>query len=122
MTNHLVPLRIPTGWTIAWNVFTEVNPEEFLIEDYEHRWEFNEDLFQFENQKYKKILDLGWYPEFDPRGRYRLVLLGQHEEEQESYWDWTKPLVNFETRSITEIIIKTEEILKQISDDKRISK
>ncbi len=46
MTIQLVPLRIPLGWTVEWNVLTQVSPEHFINEDHEHRWEYNEDLFQ----------------------------------------------------------------------------
>lgn len=57
--NGLVPLRFPIGWTIEWNIFTQVSPEDFIDEEHEHRWEYNEDLFKFVHYRQKRILDLG---------------------------------------------------------------
>lgn len=75
MTLPLVHLEIPNGWTINHNIFTEACPEKFLSEDYEYRWEFNENILQIVNISRKKILDLGWYPEFCPSGEYCIMLI-----------------------------------------------
>jgi hypothetical protein len=49
----LVPLRITGGWTISFNQFTEMSPDAFLTDDYQYKWEFNEDIFQFDNHDRK---------------------------------------------------------------------
>ncbi|AIQ42188.1 hypothetical protein MKZ24_17980 [Paenibacillus sp. FSL R7-0297] len=115
MNLQLVPLRIPIGWTIKWNVFTEVSPEDFTDEEHEHRWEYNEDLFQFVNYNRKKILDLGWYPEFQPNGQYRLLLIHKSDDEEQQFADWANPLEVFNSRNIDEVKLKIEEILLKVT-------
>lgn len=116
MTIQLVPLRFPIGWTIEWNVFTDVSPDEFINEEHEHRWEYNEDMFQLVNYRQKKILDLGWYPEFQPNGQYRLVLIQQYDDNEDDQTNsWDNPIIKFETRSISDVIVKIEELLDQVS-------
>ncbi|WP_175498653.1 hypothetical protein [Paenibacillus sp. NFR01] len=50
MILKLVPLRIPGGWYVVLNDFSEASPEEFVTDDYEHRWEFKEDILQLRNE------------------------------------------------------------------------
>ena len=95
--NKLQPLRIPTGWSVKYNSFTEYDPDDAA----EHFDELCEDLLQLENGDL--LIDLGWYPEGDITGQYRLYLL-----------DGTKalpfemPLEIFNSRSKQEIIEKIE--------------
>lgn len=116
MTIPLVALRFPIGWTIEWNIFTQVSPQDFVDEEHEHRWEYNEDLFQFVNYRQKKILDLGWYPEFQPNGQYRLVLIQENDNEDDETNSWSDPIIKYETRSISDVINKIEELLIQVSE------
>ncbi|AIQ53398.1 hypothetical protein [Paenibacillus sp. FSL R7-0331] len=109
MIPPLVPLRIPAGWKISFNQFTESNPELFIDDEYIYRWEFNEDIFQFENSYRKRILDLSWRPEFNPNGEYILVLLDA------DFPDWSQPLSEFRTKEIKKIIEKTEQWLAEVS-------
>jgi hypothetical protein len=55
---QLVPLRIPAGWTVVVNSFAP--------------GERSQDLLQL--RAGDLILDLGWTPEGDANGRYRLEL------------------------------------------------
>ncbi|MNI35050.1 hypothetical protein D3C73_890610 [compost metagenome] len=68
MSLRLVPLRIPSGWKVVLNDFTESSPEKFIDDDYEHRWEFKEDILRLENDYKQQLIDLGWYPEFQADG------------------------------------------------------
>jgi len=106
----LVPLRIPAGWLISFNQFTQASPHLFIDEDYKYKWEFNEDIFQFENAYRKRLLDLSWRPEFDPNGEYILVLLDV------DYLYWNQPLCEFRSRDINKIIEKTENWLLEVSN------
>lgn len=110
MRPPLVPLRIPAGWLISFNQFTEANPDLFIDDDYKYKWEFNEDIFQFENSYRKQILDLSWRPEFNPNGEYILVLV----DAGTLYWD--PPLREFRSRDINKIVEMTENWLLEVSN------
>lgn len=104
----LQPLRIPDGWTVEQNQFfeltpgTEVHLEGVLGGD---PWElFVEDMLQITHAKHDYTLDLGWYPESDPRGRFRVVLI--HRE------DWEKPHMKFESRDKQAVIAAIETALE----------
>jgi hypothetical protein len=111
MNLKLVPLRIPSGWYVTLNDFTESYPERFIDDDYEHRWEFKEDILQLRSKSRKKLIDLGWYPEFQVGGQYKLLLVDTSEENDEESFYWNV-IFEFESRSIEEIKTKIEELLK----------
>ena len=60
----LQPLRIPAGWTVAYNEFTSSNAHDDL----------KEDLLQLRHEIKNLLVDLGWYPEGDQNGSYLLLL------------------------------------------------
>jgi hypothetical protein len=84
MYKQLVPLRIPSGWAIVHNSFGDVDPVicDGVIANNEF---YNEDLLSIESilfdgeswatDKSGYLLDVGWYPDSDPQGSYRLTLL-----------------------------------------------
>ncbi|WP_028595289.1 hypothetical protein [Paenibacillus assamensis] len=112
MTLTLVPLRIPSGWTTFYNVFNEVYPEDFTTNDYIHCWEFKEDILQFRHLSHHRILDLGWYPEFDCTGEYTLVLVDSTNEEL----DWGNPIYCLRTRDYSKLIEIIEDLLLKVSE------
>jgi hypothetical protein len=69
---RLVPLRIPAGWTVIVNSFAEIDDPRALT-DAEREALLAQDLLQL--RAGELILDLGWSPEGDPSGRYRLELV-----------------------------------------------
>ena len=58
-------LRIPTGWHVNYNEFREVNPSG-------DRDDLKEDLFQAYHAGANRLLDLGWYPDGDAGGAFRV--------------------------------------------------
>ena len=68
---RLVALRIPAGWCVVTNAFAEIDDPHALTEE-ERRAHLAQDLLQM--RAGELILDLGWMPEGDPEGRYRLEL------------------------------------------------
>jgi hypothetical protein len=64
----LQPLRIPAGWRVDYNEFYAI---EAASETRDH---LKEDLFQATHTAGNRMLDLGWYPEADPDGAFRLCL------------------------------------------------
>ena len=85
-TYSLVPLRIPTGWAVVFNNFWEIKP---LIEEGKlvNTSDFTQDHLVIERVVPKGtnsppyVLDLGWYPEEDLNGQYRLVLTNRNSNE-----------------------------------------
>ncbi|WP_428407255.1 hypothetical protein [Hyphococcus sp.] len=81
----LQSLRIPEGWTVSYNSFCEVDI------DHPDAWTLlKESLLQLKNERRNRLLDLGWYPEGEPGGRFVMrlyegdftsTLLQKHETE-----------------------------------------
>ncbi|MDR6225476.1 hypothetical protein [Desmospora profundinema] len=89
---RLQPLRIYPGWTIKYNKFMDLDPQTVGPDD---AWfyVFTQDLLQMEQGNI--LLDLSWYPEGDPNGRYGLELIKND--------DWEAPLVDYSSRKKEEI-------------------
>ena len=76
-------LNIPGGWAVTYNQFMDENP---VIEDGKiANWDvYKEDLLQISKLEIQDgwhqipdlilMIDLGFYPEADPEGNFRLVL------------------------------------------------
>ena len=67
-------LRIPSGWLVAQNHFYDVTPSS-VCSDGRLDFPFVQDILQLRNRNLRMPLDLGWYPDGDPNGSYRLVLV-----------------------------------------------
>ena len=69
--------------------------------------EFKEDLLQVTYPD-GQILDVGWYPEGDPEGEYRLLAV--------SDGDWDMPLLDFSTaeeQRLKELIIEAANTIRR---------
>jgi hypothetical protein len=81
----LYPLRIPSGWAVTYNAYfadtaMEVENNRILNSEY-----FKEDLLMIQQLKLDQgtwvvddsgwLIDVGWYPDSDPTGAYRLTLV-----------------------------------------------
>ena len=88
------PLRLLGGWTIEFNNFYECETDscsnigEYLVQD----------LLRLINYKCNLVLDLGWYPDGDKNGAYKLSLVKDYK--------WEKPLECFTSRITKEIVEK----------------
>ncbi len=72
MEEKLQPLRIPAGWMVDYNQFFD---EDVTKENVEESYNFKEDILQFSYPQRDRIIDLGWYPEFNwKKGSFRLVV------------------------------------------------
>jgi hypothetical protein len=93
---ELMPLRIPGLWWVVKNDFYDVDPElrDGILYP---SGIFIEDILSIQRHnpwggvpiEHDYVLDLGWYPDQDPQGRYRLVVLRHN---------WEKSLCAFESR------------------------
>lgn len=105
----LQQLRIPTGWEVEWNIFLDEEPT-FEAGD-QKSIGFGEDLLQISNKRNAVLIDLGWYPQGDPQGRFRLLAIRKTSDKEEMRSSWDKPLRMLEGRSKAEIVQAIEDWL-----------
>ena len=109
----LQPLRIPIGWTVAYNEFTEIEPYSDIkvvgLPD-EDVWElFLQDLLQLKHKRHNVLIDLGWTPEADPNGSYDLTVLKNQ--------DWDNPLFHYESKNKDDVVDKINFWLSRVTYD-----
>jgi hypothetical protein len=63
---NLQPLRIPAHWKVTYNEFREADPGD----DEAAMAYLCEDLLQVTCGETNVLVDLGWYPDGDPKGCY----------------------------------------------------
>ena len=107
---HLQPPRIPSGWTIMINKLEDIEPEELSPEDKIWLYAYTEDiLYMYTNMSRKKnkeletqtlVIDLGWSPDSDPKGTFRLLAILND--------NWENPLLEFSSRKKKEVVKKLE--------------
>lgn len=106
---NLQPLRIPGGWTVLYNKLSLADPEK--LPEGDSAWlDFTEDILQMcihlsrrrdhLREEQTLTLDLGWYPDGDPTGCFRLAAILDR--------DWDTPLLEFSSRDRTKIVERLE--------------
>lgn len=99
-------------WHIAAHELFDITPDQamhYSAEDGDEKiWTlyFIQDLLQIKHRQDGRLLDVGWYPDSEPNGAYRLVLLEPLSETgKEGGWryDWRSPIYEFKTRSLDEL-------------------
>lgn len=124
MSASLVPLRIPNGWAVITNHFGDEDPivrDGHIVNDLY----YCEDLLSIESIKHEgglwvnnvdgHAIDLGWYPDSNPEGKYRLVVMRR---------DWNNVLVKVESTDRHVIRVAIERCLEMITqgvEDQEIS-
>jgi len=74
---------------------------------------FIQDLLHFKHREDGRLLDVGWYPDSEPNGAYRMVLLTPlSETNDDGSWryDWRNPILEFKTRSLNELKSQIERL------------
>ena len=94
---RLQPLRIPPGWKMMWSKLECQEPETLDPEDRAWLFTYVEDMVYLvrEGRTQTLALDLGWYPDGDPQGAYRLEAILDN--------NWNDPLLSLTTRSTREV-------------------
>ncbi len=136
---RLHPLEIPGGWMVAKNHFYNINPDEVRKGD-RLGFPFIEDILQLSNDSLRMTLDLGWYPDGDPNGSFRLSLIQWDAPPRHNAMPktsitskrngieytyklqpiflgdaWSRPLMEFSSRDATEVVRRINETLNQIA-------
>jgi hypothetical protein len=127
--NNLIPLKVPSGWAVLYNQC--FNNEDMIVlkGKIQNDISFKEDILSIAQVEYidseYRILnsgywvDLGWYPDRDPSGQYRLVLFRDN---------WNNLLIEYRTKEKKKIQFAINKILdycttlKQEEEDKIIKK
>ena len=104
MYNNLQFKSFPPEWKVIWNNLTDLDPLLSSEDDTELWWNFTEDLLQLQYQTENIIIDLGWYPDCDPKGTFKIFFMKDY--------DWKNAIDYFETRSKSKAISKIEELTK----------
>jgi len=102
----LQPLRIPAGWNIIQNNFTDIDVTQFDSDD-EIWLGMVQDIAMISRlvgKETKITIDLGWYPDNAPNGEYHLQVIKNT--------DWEQPLEEFCSRDYRMITDKMEEFFK----------
>jgi hypothetical protein len=113
---QLNPLKLTDEWVVHWNHFYEINTSTYTDGSFPYQIELQEDIFYFENQSRRRYLDLGWYPEGEAHGQYRLILIEMDDDQDKEIENWNNPLVSFSSRDNKEIKNKVNELLQQVSE------
>ena len=116
---NLQPLRIPPNWTILQHKLMNIEPKELNKNDDKWLTMSVEDILQIEKhlkrkinkkvEQQKLIIDLGWYPDGEHSGNFRLVAILNN--------NWEFPLLQFTSRSKKEIVETLEYWLFGIFND-----
>ncbi len=102
---RLQPLRVPSGWLVAYNELAELDPDPASVDRDQAIVFFGEDLLQLERPACNRFLDVGWYPSGDlAEGQYRLVL---YEGDFHG-----RLLHEFATRSRSALVTELERVLQ----------
>ncbi len=100
------PLRIHQGWTLWTDFFMDCDPKRVSPDD-KRRWFgriHSRNVLYFYNEKYG--LDLGWFPEADPKGEFILDLV--------TYKDF-ESLLTIKTRNLHEVADAIDKITWGVS-------
>ena len=74
MNPPLQELIVTPGWKVEYHQFHVIDTATAAADE-EIRFLFKEDMYQARNDGSDRMIDLGWYPEFDlANGEFRLVL------------------------------------------------
>ena len=74
---NLQPLRVCPCWELVWNKLLSLEPEACKEDDAAWQFTFVQDILYMRKRSGDQMvhLDLGWYPDGDPDGSYRLVAI-----------------------------------------------
>jgi hypothetical protein len=105
--DEIVSAEVNVGpkWRVTYHTLINLDPEDVPhiegLSPEDNLWHnFGEDLLQIRNDDKGLLLDVGWYPSWEPTGEYVLRIL---EADAENY-DWEHPREQFRTRSLRELL------------------
>lgn len=112
----LQPLRIPSGWTVSWNVMPDFDPIEDSISEYG-----SSSLIMLYSRSANRLIDVCWHPENDFSGAFFLKVVNRLEtfnsktHSFDGNADWDNFVIEYITSCKKEVIERLEEILQTIN-------
>ncbi|WP_339731194.1 hypothetical protein [uncultured Gimesia sp.] len=121
--SELQKCEIPSNdkWVVTQNHILTITAEEARhvtgFDEGFKIWDlyFLQDMFHAVSTDEMYVIDVGWYPEGSPEGHYSLVLIERNPKE--NIYNWDKPLVEFDTRSLDQLLSKIRDLM---SDEQKI--
>jgi len=109
---NLQPLKIPSGWTVEWNLLTETDPTTETIHEFT-----GSSLLLINSSTRLKAIDVSWRPEANLNGAYQLqviCMLPNFNEktntmEYSGLWDTSE--LEFTTKNRLELVKKINQLL-----------
>lgn len=101
---QLQRLRIPPGWEVVINKFLDADVTQYSSDN--NIWmDMTQDILHIRCTRKKSdiAIDLGWYPDNDPKGAFHLLVIKNG--------DWEKPLEEFDSRNKDDIVETMEAYL-----------
>lgn len=83
---------------------------DFNLSFMDQKWSFKQDLIQIaydNNDKY--VIDVGWYKEFDPNGKFTIVVIKDY--------DWTKPIFKKKCKDLQNLKKNIQKAVEKIYFD-----
>ncbi|MGR2680378.1 hypothetical protein [Chromobacterium haemolyticum] len=79
---------------VSYDALSDID-ETFNLGDETLLFSLKEDILQIECEPLGLLVDVGWYPEFNPRGRFRIYVI-QHA-------DWDQPLEEKTAKNLAQL-------------------
>ncbi|WP_299002408.1 hypothetical protein [uncultured Tenacibaculum sp.] len=109
---NLQSLKIPSGWSVEWNLLTDTDPTEDTINEFT-----GSSLLLINSHTRLKAIDVSWRPEGDINGAYQLQVIcllpkfnsKTNTIEYEGIWE--TPELEFTTKNRLELVDKLNHLL-----------
>ena len=109
---NLQPLKIPSGWTVEWNLLTETDPTTETIHEFT-----GSSLLLINSSTRLKAIDVSWRPEANLNGAYQLQVIcmlpnfNEKTNTMEYSGLWDTPELEFTTKNRLELVKKINQLL-----------
>ncbi|MDG1715656.1 hypothetical protein [Lacinutrix sp.] len=109
---NLQPLKIPSGWTVEWNLLTETDPTTETIHEFT-----GSSLLLINSSTRLKAIDVSWRPEANLNGAYQLQVIcmlpnfNKKTNTMEYSGLWETPELEFTTKNRLELVKKINQLL-----------
>jgi len=111
-SSDLQPLKIPSGWSVEWNLLTETDPAEDNIHEFS-----GSSLLLLNSPLRLKAIDVSWRPEGDINGAYQLQVIcllpkfNAKTNNMEYEGIWETPELEFSTKDRLELVAKINHLM-----------
>ncbi len=111
-STDLQPLKIPSGWSVEWNLLTETDPTKANIHEFT-----GSSLLLLNSSSRLKAIDVSWRPEGDISGAFQLQVIclrptfNAKTNTMEYDGLWETPELEFQTKDRLELVAKINHLM-----------